>query len=50
MEPSKLSAAAYGEHHPIDDRKTAEGLARNRRVEIFIVRVMEPAETVEPDQ
>lgn len=50
MEPSKLSAAAYGEHHPIDDRKTAEGLARNRRVEIFIVRVMEPAETVEPEQ
>ncbi|NLN42222.1 MAG: OmpA family protein [Clostridiales bacterium] len=49
MEPSKLSAAAYGEHYPIDDSKTAEGLARNRRVEIFIVRVMQPTEIVEPE-
>ncbi|MFY9176241.1 MAG: OmpA family protein [Caldicoprobacterales bacterium] len=50
LKPSKLSATAYGEHHPIDNKKTPDSLARNRRVEIFIVRVMEPAETIESDQ
>lgn len=47
LEASKLSAAAYGEFHPIEDNKTDDSMARNRRVEIFIVRVAEPAETIE---
>ncbi len=50
FEASKLSAAAYGEFHPIDHRTTREGLARNRRVEIFIVRVAEPAQTIDKGQ
>lgn len=47
IEASKLSAAGYGEYHPIYDNSTKEGMARNRRVEIFIVRVVEPANTFE---
>ena len=47
LKASKLSAAAYGEHHPIEDNNTKDSMARNRRVEIFIVRVVEPAVAVE---
>lgn len=42
IEPSKLSAAAYGPYHPIDTNNTEEGMARNRRVEFYIVRSVEP--------
>src|SRR5699024_2299688 len=38
----KLSSAGYGEHSPIDTINTAEGMARNRRVDITIVRGTEP--------
>lgn len=38
----KLSFAGYGEYHPIDTNTTQEGMARNRRVDITIVRVTEP--------
>ena len=50
LEASKLSAAAYGEFHPIDQDKSPESLARNRRVEIFIVRVVEPAQIIEEEE
>lgn len=42
--PSKaenLSAAGYGEHHPIDTNDTFEGKARNRRVRIIMLRQSE---------
>jgi chemotaxis protein MotB len=35
--PKKLSATGYGEHHPIESNATAEGRAKNRRVEIVIL-------------
>jgi len=44
IEPSKLFAAAYGSFHPIDSNETEEGMARNRRVEIYIVRSVKPTE------
>ena len=46
IEPSKLSAAAYGPYHPIDTNSTEEGMARNRRVEFYIVRAVEPVGTI----
>jgi chemotaxis protein MotB len=36
IEPERLSAAGYGEHHPVASNDTAEGRARNRRVDIVI--------------
>jgi len=44
IEPQKLSAAGYGEYHPVGNNETTEGRARNRRVDIVIT-VDEPAET-----
>jgi chemotaxis protein MotB len=42
IEPQRLSAAGYGEHHPVGDNATAEGRARNRRVDV-VISVDEPA-------
>jgi chemotaxis protein MotB len=36
IEPQRLAAAGYGEHHPVGDNATSEGRARNRRVDIVI--------------
>jgi chemotaxis protein MotB len=38
LKPEKFSIQAYGEFKPKYDNTTEEGRARNRRVEIFIVR------------
>lgn len=38
MNPEKLSIQAYGEYRPKFDNSTEDGRARNRRVEIFVVR------------
>ncbi len=38
MEPRKFQARGYGEHRPIATNDTEEGRARNRRIEIRIVR------------
>jgi chemotaxis protein MotB len=34
VDPAHLRAVSYGEHAPVDDNATAEGRARNRRIEI----------------
>ena len=39
---TRISTAGRGEHQPIADNATAEGRAKNRRVEIFL---REPAKT-----
>lgn len=37
MNPSKLSATSYGEHHPIASNDTDEGRAKNRRIDIVLL-------------
>jgi chemotaxis protein MotB len=37
IDPSILSAVAYGEHRPIAENDTPEGKAMNRRIEIILV-------------
>ncbi len=37
IDPGRLSAMGYGETHPVADNGTAEGQAKNRRVEIVIL-------------
>ena len=37
LDPERLSAAGYGEYRPIDTNDTAEGRARNRRVDLVIL-------------
>jgi chemotaxis protein MotB len=37
MDPQRLSAAAYGEYHPVVPNDTLENRAKNRRVEISIL-------------
>lgn len=49
IEPDRLTAIGYGEYRPITSNDTAEGRAKNRRVEIVILpeyprsKVFEPA-------
>lgn len=38
MNPNKISIQAYGEYQPKYDNATEEGRAKNRRVEIFVIR------------
>lgn len=37
IEPARLSAAGFAEFHPVSENDTAEGRARNRRVDIVIL-------------
>ncbi|MFD0590548.1 flagellar motor protein MotB [Paenibacillus sp. GCM10027627] len=37
LNPKRFSAIGYGEYHPVADNKTAEGKAKNRRVEVSIL-------------
>lgn len=51
MDPFRLSAAGYGEYRPVADNTTAEGMARNRRVDVVVLRLglsaAEPRPTTE---
>jgi len=38
FDPKRFSATGYGEYHPVDTNDSAEGRARNRRVEVSILR------------
>lgn len=38
IDPKRLSGAGYGEHRPAVDNATAEGRAKNRRIEIDLLR------------
>lgn len=38
FDPTRLSSAAYGEYRPVAPNNTAENQAKNRRVEIIILR------------
>lgn len=38
MNPNKMSIQAYGQYQPKYDNSTQEGRAKNRRVEIFVIR------------
>jgi chemotaxis protein MotB len=38
IEPWRISAAGYGEYHPIDTNDTSSGRQKNRRVDIVILR------------
>jgi len=38
LQPERFSAIGYGEYHPIAPNNTPEGRAKNRRVEVLIVR------------
>lgn len=38
LDPTKLSAVGYGEYKPVADNNTIEGRAKNRRVNIVIIR------------
>lgn len=37
VDPRRLGAVGHGEFHPIEDNGTAEGRARNRRIEIVVL-------------
>jgi chemotaxis protein MotB len=36
IDPDRLAAVGYGEHHPVESNETAEGRERNRRVVVVI--------------
>ncbi len=44
VEPSRLRATSFGEHHPVASNDSPEGRARNRRIEIRLEPVHAPSE------
>jgi len=47
FEPQRLSAAGYAEYHPVASNDTAEGRARNRRLDIVILNPPAPEQIVD---
>ncbi|MFQ5473660.1 MAG: flagellar motor protein MotB [Dehalococcoidia bacterium] len=41
MQPKRVAVAGYGEYQPIASNETAEGRAKNRRVELFVYKAKE---------
>ena len=39
MDPKRLAGIGYGEYHPVTDNNTPEGRAKNRRIEISLLKV-----------
>lgn len=37
FEPQRMSAAGYGEYHPVADNSSAEGRQKNRRIDIVLI-------------
>jgi chemotaxis protein MotB len=37
IDPPRLAAAGYGEHHPVETNDTPEGRTQNRRVDLIVV-------------
>lgn len=48
LEPARLAAAGYGEHHPIASNDSAEGRAQNRRVDIIVVAEVSSSKETKP--
>jgi len=46
--PSHLSAAGYGEFHPVAKNDTPEGRAQNRRLDVVILAPFQPATSASP--
>jgi outer membrane protein OmpA-like peptidoglycan-associated protein len=38
IDPSRMSAAGFGDQHPVADNSTAEGRQHNRRVDINVTK------------
>lgn len=50
IDPKRLAAVGYGEHHPIADNETEEGRAKNRRVALIVSKTKpEPTQAAKPD-
>lgn len=49
LKPGNLIAAGYGEHDPVAPNKTAQGRARNRRIEIVLMPSIEELPTIPDD-
>jgi chemotaxis protein MotB len=46
LDPKRLAAAGYSEHHPIASNDTVEGRAQNRRVDIIVVTDLTPPQEI----
>lgn len=48
VDPRRIAAVTYGPHRPAASNDTRDGRAKNRRIEISLVRVTEPAAASNP--
>jgi chemotaxis protein MotB len=50
LPPGHLSAAGYGEFHPVADNTTPEGRAQNRRLDVVILAPFQPLPSPQPTE